>query len=455
MPVFPQLEFVLLPGTEEELSRGLIKLERAARKIQNAAHSEDVARKALDEWNAGNLDYFQSGTGLNRLISLLVNETSFVEDISFQKAVSDGIRLYSSKTAVYGLMGWCKSNWNQNAIGFYREQLGLAAGELQLLPNGVSKLKHGLGPLLGLFTERDGAEAFAANALQASDGWGGYVAQLKLRDSDISGDFFKSASKSYLLQLLGQTQNRSRLTTEALEFLSEMKDSNLKQSLLYLTSITITVFDEKGLDHEALQKFTLETIGEINSSAWLAVDHLSVNEKATVERAKGIVEAWITELFLERFWNLIDDTKRRRFWTKYQKHMRDVRLAISDRYWANLPEDLRSIQYKSRLHATSDNALLIFRIKHRTFIEFGERASGPLQVIEDSSSYTARVQRSLDRSTRTRRAPQHINPQDLKFYSRTDTILIDAEFRMRDYGKLNHNTSWEKKLAYWMRQKGI
>ena len=198
--------------------------------------------------------------------------------------------------------------------------------------------------------------------------------------------------------------------------------------------MTITGFDKNGLDHEALQKFTLETIGEINSSAWLAVDDLSVNEKATVERAKEIVESWITELFLERFWNLIDDTKRRRFWTKYQKHMRDVRLAISDRYWASLPEDLRSIQYKSRLHATSDNALLIFRIKHRTFIEFGERASGPLQVIEDSSSYTATVQRLLERSTRTRRAPQHINPQDLKFYSRTDTILIDAEFRMRDYG---------------------
>lgn len=455
MPVIPQLEFVLLPGTEEELSRGLIKLERAARKIQNAAHSEDVARKALEEWNAGNLDYFQSGTGLNRLISLLVNEASLAADMNFQGALSTCIRLYSSKTAVYGLMGWCKSNWNQSHISFYREQLQVAAGELQLLPNGVSKLKYGLGPLLGLFIARDGAEDFAANALRASDGWSGYVAQLKLRDSDISGDFFKSASKSYLLQLLGQTQNRGRLSTEALEFLSQVKDSNLKQSLLYLTSLTITGFDEKGLDHEALQKFTLETIGEINSSTWLAVDDLSVNEKATVERAKEIVESWITELFLERFWNLIDDTKRRRFWTKYQKHMRDVRLAISNRYWANLPEDLRSIQYKGRLHATSENALLIFRIKHRTFIEFGERASGPLQVIEQSSSYTATVQRLLERSTRTRRAPQHINPQDLKFYSRTDTILIDAEFRMRDYGKLNHNTSWEKKLAYWMRQKGI
>ena len=455
MPVIPQLEFVLLPGTEEELSRGLIKLERAARKIQNAAHSEDVARKALEEWNAGNLDYFQSGTGLNRLISLLVNEASLVADKKFRKAISNGIGHYSSKTAVYGLMGWCKSNWNQSHIGFYREQLQVAADELQLLPNGVSKLKHGLGPLLGLFTDRDGAEDFAANALRASDGWIGYVAQMKLRDSDISGDFFKSASKSYLLQLLGQTQNRGRLSTEALEFLSQVKDSNLKQSLLYLTSLTITGFDKNGLDHEALQKFTLETIGEINSSAWLAVDDLSVNEKATVERAKEIVESWITELFLERFWNLIDDTKRRQFWTKYQKHMRDVRLAISDRYWASLPEDLKSLQYKSRLHATSGNALLIFRIKHRTFIEFGERASGPLQVIDRSSRQEEILQRQLNGSIRTKRAPQHVNPQNLKFYSKTDQILIDANRRMRDFGKLNHTAYWEERLAIWMRQKGI
>jgi hypothetical protein len=455
MPVLPQLEFVLLPGTEEKLSRGLIRLDRVARKIQNSAHSEDVARKALEEWNAGNLDYFQSGTGLNRLISLLVNEASLAAEMNFQEAISTCIKRYSSKTAVYGLMGWCKTNWNQSHISFYREQLELASDDLQLLPNGVSKLKYGLGPLLGLLIDRDGAEDFAANALKAESGWNGYISQIKLRDSEISGDFFKSASKNYMLQLLGQNQNLSRISTEALEFLERVNDSNLKKSLLYLTSLTITVFDEKGLDHEALQKLTLETIGEINSSAWLAVDNLSLNEKATVERAREIVESWITELFLERFWNLIDDTKRRRFWTKYQKHMRDVRLAISDRYWANLPEDLRSIQYKSRLHATSDNALLIFRIKHKTFIEFGERASGPLQVIDNSSRHEDALKRSLAGSIRTKRAPQHIYPQDLKFYSKTDQILIDSSGRMRDFGKLNHAVNWEKRLARWMRQKGL
>ena len=237
MPVLPQLEFVLLPGTEEKLSRGLIRLDRVARKIQNSAHSEDVARKALEEWNAGNLDYFQSGTGLNRLISLLVNEASLAAEMNFQEAISTCIKRYSSKTAVYGLMGWCKTNWNQSHISFYREQLELASDDLQLLPNGVSKLKYGLGPLLGLLIDRDGAEDFAANALKAESGWNGYISQIKLRDSEISGDFFKSASKNYMLQLLGQTQNLSRISTEALDFLERVNDSNLKTSLLALPHV--------------------------------------------------------------------------------------------------------------------------------------------------------------------------------------------------------------------------
>ena len=163
---------------------------------------------------------------------------------------------------------------------------------------------------------------------------------------------------------------------------------------------------------------------------------------------------WVLMAFVASAKNGNDFEKSKQIKKTYEVNS-EVRLAISDRYWANLPEDLRSIQYKSRLHATSDNALLIFRIKHKTFIEFGERASGPLQVIDNSSRHEDALKRSLAGSIRTKRAPQHIYPQDLKFYSKTDQILIDSSGRMRDFGKLNHAVNWEKRLARWMRQKGL
>lgn len=455
MPVLPQLEFVLLPGTVDKFDRGLIRLERVARKMQNAAHSEDVARKSLEEWRAGNLDYFKSGAGLNRLISLLLNEGSLVSDMNFQGAISTCIQIYSSKTAVYGLMSWCKSNWNSEQIGFYRSNLLQAVDELKLLTNEESKLKHGIGPLLSFLVDRDGPENFAILAENHPEGWTGVINKFKLRDSEVSGDFFMIASKNYLQQLIELARDRSWDQSEIMTFLEHIKASNLHSRLLYLTSLAITTYDEYSLDHEALQKFTLDNLGEVNGSKWLQVDNLSGNEQKTVQHAKAIIESWITELFLERFWGLIDDKGRRRFWKKYQKHMRNVHLAISNKYWSALPDDLRSIQYKSRLHSTSENALLIFSLKNRTFIEFGERASGPLQVIEHGSKQEKRLNRLLAESIRTKHAPQITNPQYLKFYSRTDTILIDKNYRMREYGKLNHSGNWEEKLSYWLKRKGL
>jgi hypothetical protein len=133
--------------------------------------------------------------------------------------------------------------------------------------------------------------------------------------------------------------------------------------------------------------------------------------------------------------------------------MRDVRIAISDQYFTTLPVDLKKQGFLKRIHATTGNALLIFRIGNRHFIEFGERASGPLQVIVRDSQQESYLEKTLLRTPRTGNVRTPINPQQLKFYSSSEQFLV-KDGRCFNYGKLNHSGNWETNLDFWFKQVG-
>lgn len=452
---FPKLEFTLMPGTEDSIARGLVKLEKLSDRLQKMVFSSDTAKRAEEEWAAGNLAFFEGSIGLNRLLSLLLNMPKLGDDKLFQDLFAASIAGYPSRSAVFALMAWCKSNWTAPNIARYRGALQKAAQELGLIENGRSKLKFGIGPLLPELVRAEGADMYGLRAMQHDGGWNGLAESLNLKSSDISGAFFASSAKSYLRQTLERAHQSPSAESDVVAFLRAIYKSNLKGTFLYMTSLAIVMFERNGLPHEELQAFALSFVGDTNSARWREVSHLSKLEAETVHKAQGILEQWLNELFLERFWNIIDDPKRRRFWKRYQKHMRDVRLAISDSYFNSLPPDVKTMGFKKRIHVTTGNALLIFRIKNRVFIEFGERASGPLQVVLNDSQQESRLSRQLADSKRSDRFPRPINPQVLKFYSSTDQFLLEGFTYHFDFGKLNHTGGWEDKLDVWMKKRGI
>lgn len=450
---FPSLEFVLMPGTTETLTRSLKKLERISERMQGIAVSEAVAQKAEVAWRNRNFDYFRSGSGLNRLVSLLLHIEGIAGNKSYQNLLDSIAEEYSSKAAAIALMGWCKVNWFAGEAPFYRKQLNHLATTLELVKDGESKLKFGIGPLLPMLMKEGGPEELGNLAFWHPEGWEGQMKAFKFRNNDISGAFFEAAARSYLRQMLVEGGTDSASREAIVDFLKFIYQTNLKPATLYLTSLAIVHFDKNSLDNSELQAFTLSFIGDTNSPKWRQTAHLSANEKATVEKARDTLEHWINELFLDRFWSLIDDPRRRRFWKRHQKRMRDVRIAISDQYYASLPVDLKKQGFLKRIHATTGNALLIFRIGNRHFIEFGERASGPLQVIVRDSQQESYLEKTLLRTPRTGNVRTPINPQQLKFYSSSEQFLV-KDGRYFNYGKLNHSGNWETNLDTWFRQVG-
>lgn len=448
---FPQLRFVLMPGTTESLNRGLKKLERISERVQGMVVSEAIAQKAEVAWCNENYDYFKSRSGLNRLVSLLLHFEDIAGNETYQSLLDVLTDEHASKTTAIALMGWCKVNWSRDEAPFYRKQLKKLAISLELIERGESKLKFGIGPLLPMLMSENGPEELSALALNHPERWDGQMAAFKLRKNDISGAFFEAAARTYVRYFLSERGTESSSRVAIVRFLESLVETNLNPATLYLTSLVIVHFDKHSLDHVELQTFALRHIGDTNQPKWRQTAHLSVNEKMTVEKAQEALEHWISELFLERFWGLINDQRRRRFWQKYQKRMRDVRIAISDDYFSALPEDLKTQSVLRRIHATTGNALLIFRIGNRHFIEFGERASGPLQVIQRDSDKEVFLERTLNRTMRTGWVRTPINPQQLKFYSSSEDFLIRNGYPY-PYGKLDHRGNWEDSLSTWFRK---
>jgi hypothetical protein len=449
------LEFVLMPGTSDTLAHSLIRLERLSQKLHGQLIGEGGTKKTEQAWKERDWQFFQGGRGVNRLISLLINAPSAANDDVFKYELRTRVNDFPTRTAVYGLMSWCKSNWYHQDIDYYRKILDEAVILLEIKIGKRVELNFGVGPLLLYICSPHGAKALGQEAFEYPDKWEGLMNFYSLGKQDVTGSFFMEAAKFYLRAELRSPTGSTQWNRNVVNFLRYIEYSSIHGALLYLTSIAIEAFEAAGEDSTELQNFALTAIGDTNSPRWREVHGLPLEEVVSIGKAVEILESWINALFLERFWDIIHDRRRRSFWKNYHRYMRDVRIVLSDEYFGMLNEDLKSTGYLERMHGSTSNALLVFRIKNRTFIEFGQQASGPLQVVIQDDVPDRQLRNRLNASVRSKRGRTPINPQDLKFYSSTDQILTDGYSYFQDFGKLNHQGNWEEKLNSWMRNRGL
>lgn len=449
MPIeIPKLSFELAPNVGPAIERSRTKLERLEKKLNASAFPQAMVEQAYEQWIQGNHGYFQRGIGANRLVALLLHHSELAADNALEVAIFRAAEAFPSRTLVIGLMAWCKLNWSRANGSAYQVALNQASHALGLVGGGQSKLRYGIGPLLPFLQEKDGHDTIAAQIGRGEGAWDRFIQHIGLTDFEVSGEFFERVAKTHLYALMDDCP-ASEFNEVVVGTAHSLCDGRLDGVLLPLISSVIHQVEKLGVDHEEIMQLAIRKIGDPTSPNWLAVDGLSALEKKKVSEAAYILDQWVNELFLDRFWQLITDRGRQQYWKKRKKSMRDVRLAISDAYYHQLPAELKVGEYRKRLHRTSNNALLIFKIGERSFIEFGERASGPLQVVHSSSQNGLRLADALNRSSRSAPIASIIDPASLKFHSATGQLLIRHGSYFAEEGKLNHNTNWQLRLDQW------
>jgi len=270
-----------------------------------------------------------------------------------------------------------------------------------------------------------------------------------LKQSIINTSFFTSVIKRIVIVLISDLNNKNPEIDKLKSICQLYENGYFSKSLqiLFISRIIITT-NKENLPSEEIRHFALNNIGDVDHPNWRLSNGLSKNEVSIISGARSILESWMTELFLERFWTLIEDKMRRKFWKKYSSKMSNVKIILDDVLYNRLDEQIKNKPYLSRIYCGSSGAVLIFEINERMFVEFGGYAAGPLQVYRNNNVITE-IQKSLNDSVRSKRYPKRYYTNHLKRFT-TFENLMDRGTIIRDNGRFAHQGNWYSRLTKWM-----
>ena len=215
-------------------------------------------------------------------------------------------------------------------------------------------------------------------------------------------------------------------------------------------ALAIRQVDKLGLNSTGIQEQTMNAVGDVDAAIWYEIQELDENAKATVRKGKEILEGWINELFLERFWHIVEDPRRRAFWKRYTREMRDVKLVLDEYLFRQIRHQLGEGAYRQRVFHGQQGGLLLFRFRGKMFVEFGGQAGGALQVVPLDHPKWERLMGELYRYRSDRKRPGGgMATWDFKLYGTNQTIYKGGQV-LSEYGKFNHAGRWETSLREWM-----
>ena len=195
----------------------------------------------------------------------------------------------------------------------------------------------------------------------------------------------------------------------------------------------------------------MECVGGVDEAIWKGVGDLDPSEQDIVREAHGTLEGWVNELFLERFWNVVEDPRRRQFWREYVKEMRNVRLILEPYLYRQVSGVLGDPAYARRVSHGHSGGVLMFHFRRKLYVEFGGQAGGALQVIPKDHSDLSAVNRALEwhRADRGGFSREGMRLTVLKVYGK-DKLIYRGGRVISEFGKFNHQGDWESSLREWM-----
>jgi len=198
---------------------------------------------------------------------------------------------------------------------------------------------------------------------------------------------------------------------------------------------------------DKVKKIAFTQIGDpSNISKWASFDNATEGEKREINRARNILNEWITRQFINVFFNVcINDDRRKHFWLKYVSNITTFKVYGPSFTKSILKRDDRiadiiDTRFET-VYSNKDVSAFILYINDYMIIEFSNDGYACCAYKINSSNKPALNQRltSVD---------------DLRNSSLPLAIQSDANYYYTsDEGRLFHNSNWESKFNHWLKEK--
>jgi len=220
-----------------------------------------------------------------------------------------------------------------------------------------------------------------------------------------------------------------------------------------VSKIIISTNSEANLYlQDKVKSMAYKFIGDPNiSSFWYADENLSDSEKIDLKHAVDILNEWITKQFITVFFEkCINDERRKRFWLRYSKHIKRLKVFGSDSTRQILLNDHRISEYVLPRFYTARRpgnvSALMFRIGEHKLIEFSNQG------------YAFYAYKNSD-ADKPAFEPRNLNSVDWLRNSYLPMLAYISGthlYSLSDNGRLIHrdgNLSWETVFDYWLSKK--
>lgn len=198
---------------------------------------------------------------------------------------------------------------------------------------------------------------------------------------------------------------------------------------------------------DRLKKIAFTQIGDpSNISNWKAFENATEIEKGEIIQGRNILNEWITQQFINVFFNVcINDNRRKQFWLKYVSNITSFKVYGPTSIRNTLKQDERIAEYIDArfetVYSNRDVAAFILYIGDYMIIEFSNEgyACCAYKINSSNKPILNRKLNSID---------------DLRNSSLPMAIQSDSNYYYTsEEGRLFHNSNWESKFNHWLKEK--
>ena len=432
----------------------VVRLEQNSRQVELVARlavqmgrpSGDAMDKALEDAEQGRWDAFQSKRGARLMVHLLMELKPITKTPEYLNQLSAVLDRHKTKSVESALLMATMAHWSESHRPWLQRLVQKHVAD-KVKPIGVQSLRPylvddravaNLGQWLGGLPVHQWSEQIQSMGFTPGSGGQGFFFEV-----------FKGAALEKVARLNGPVNYEEGKAL--LDWLG--KEASPSAQLLAASRMVVRA-DKRNWDTDLLRDMVLEVSGDVGGNRWRERNGLTKEEVQVIARAESIVDGWLSMLFLERFWDVVEDERRRAFWQGKIKRLRNVRLVLDDHLYDKVSDNITEAM-KPRIYRCRVGGVLIFEFMDSMFVEFGGQAGGALQVIpphdERFIAARERLERYRSDKLKGRMSSQRFDLQNLKRYGMYEVIHRGGRVQGR-HGKFNHAGHWEQSLNEWMRK---
>lgn len=317
-----------------------------------------------------------------------------------------------------------------------RTFLGFCQYRLRLYSGGQDSILH-LKSLSRFFYRVDGPLDLASNLKQRNIPLIDSGAVLGQRDSFIESQYFAAVLTAFTRE--GERFHNTRRVQEIVVATKRCSDPSV---ILLVISRLINGAANHKIESILIGEGTKQ-IGKSSIHRYWQHSNLTKNQNQFAEQARKRLNTWINQKLIHVFFQeVIDDPRRRAFWTKLIDRIEAVQCCGSMDIYAQLRRNSQIGQFVEErfkvVQRSSTTCAIVIYYQDHVFVEFSD--TGALYIYL-RGTFNSRFRLNSLRST-----------TDLKITS-MPLALRTSNGYYTEYvqeGRLTHQGSWENKLQHWI-----